>query len=40
MDQIPHGLWVGPKGPNVGAEKYSLQQELEKASDTIKLSYV
>ena len=31
MDQIPQGLWVGPKGPTVEAVGYSLQQELEKA---------
>ena len=24
MDQIPQGLWVGPKGPTDGAEGYSL----------------
>ena len=33
MDQIPEGLCLGPKGPNDGAEGYSLPQELEKARE-------
>ena len=34
LDEIPQGLWVGPKVPTNGAEGFSFPQELEKARQT------